>query len=145
TMNTPIETLEAYLPLEFKAYRLRPDSGGPGEYRGGCGIERVWTLTSEKATLSIMAERNKIKPWGLAGGHGGATGEYILLQGDKETKLPSKCTVTINRGDTLIIRTPGGGGYGDPKKRDPALVREDILNGLVSPEVAREIYGFRSS
>ena len=145
TMNTPIETLEAYLPLEFKAYRLRPDSGGPGEYRGGCGIERIWTLTSEKATLSIMAERNKIKPWGLAGGHGGATGEYILLQGDKETKLPSKCTVTINRGDTLIIRTPGGGGYGDPKKREPALVREDILNGLVSPEAVREIYGYTES
>ncbi len=142
TMNTPIETLEAYLPLEFKAYRLRPDSGGPGKYRGGCGIERIWTLTSEKATLSIMAERNKIKPWGLAGGHGGATGEYILVRDDVEKRLPSKCTITINRGDTLIIRTPGGGGYGDPKERDHALIMEDVLNGLVSPEVAREIYGY---
>ena len=142
TMNTPIETLEAYLPLEFKAYRLRPDSGGPGKYRGGCGIERIWTLTCEKATLSIMAERNKIKPWGIQGGMGGATGEYILVRDGKETRLPSKCTITINRGETLIIRTPGGGGYGDPRERDPALVREDILNGLVSPEVAREIYGY---
>ena len=142
TMNTPIETLEAYLPLEFKAYRLRPDSGGPGKYRGGCGIERIWTLTCEKATLSIMAERNKIKPWGIQGGMGGATGEYILVRDGKETRLPSKCTITINRGETLIIRTPGGGGYGDPRERDPALVREDILNGLVSPEVAKEIYGY---
>jgi N-methylhydantoinase B len=146
TMNTPIETLEAYLPFEFKAYRLRPDSGGPGKYRGGCGIERTWTLTSAKATLSIMAERNKIKPWGLAGGHGGATGEYILVKVDgSETRLPSKCTIIINRGETLIIRTPGGGGYGEPSERDPALIREDILNGLVSPEAAREYYGYKGS
>ena len=143
TMNTPIETLEAYQPLQFKAYRLRPDSGGPGKFRGGCGIERVWTLTSEKATLSIMAERNKIKPWGLKGGHGGAVGEYILIKADgSEEKLPSKVTIEIRRGDTLIIRTPGGGGYGDPRERDPEKTREDILNGLVSPESAREKYGF---
>ena len=89
-----------------------------------------------------MAERNKIKPWGIHGGLGGATGEYILVRDGVETKLPSKCTVTINRGDTLIIRTPGGGGYGDPKQRDPALIREDVLNGLVNSEAAREIYGY---
>ena len=143
TMNTPIETLEAYLPLRFKAYRLRPDSGGPGKYRGGCGIERVWTLTSAKATLSIMAERNKNKPWGLAGGHGGAVGEYILVRSDgSETKLPSKCTISILRGDTLIIRTPGGGGYGDPKNRSPEALKEDVLNGLISRETARESYGY---
>jgi N-methylhydantoinase B len=144
TMNTPIETLEAYLPFRFKAYRLRPDSGGPGEFRGGCGIERVWTLTSSKATLSIMAERNKIKPWGLNGGHGGALGQFTLIKADgTETNLPSKTTIEMSRGDTLIIRTPGGGGYGDPKDRDPEKVREDVLNGLVSPEVARDIYGLK--
>jgi len=144
TMNTPIEALEAYLPLEFKAYRLRPDSGGAGKYRGGCGIERIWTLTSEKATLSIMAERNKIPPWGLDGGYPGALGEYILVRADgSEEKLPSKCTITIYRRDTLIIRTPGGGGYGDPRERDPQRIQEDIANGLVSPEAAAKIYGYK--
>jgi N-methylhydantoinase B len=143
TMNTPIETLEAYLPLRFKAYRLRPDSGGVGKYRGGCGIERVWSLTSEKATLSIMTERNKIQPWGLMGGYGGATGEHILVRDGEETKLPSKCTVGLIRGDTLIIRTPGGGGYGDPKERDPALIKLDLENGLVSPEKALKDYGYK--
>ncbi len=144
TMNTPMETLEAYLPFRFKAYRLRPDSGGPGEFRGGCGIERVWTLTSEKATLSIMAERNKIKPWGLKGGLGGALGEFILIKEDgTETKLPSKVSIEMRRGDTLIIRTPGGGGYGDPRDRNPEKVREDVLNGLVSPGAARDIYGLK--
>jgi N-methylhydantoinase B len=144
TMNTPIETLEAYFPLKFKAYRLRPDSGGPGKYRGGCGIERIWTLTSARATLGILAERNKIKPWGLDGGEGGAPGEFILISADgTESKLPSKCKITIYRGDTLIIRTPGGGGYGHIKERDPNLIKEDIMNGLVSPEKAKKIYGYK--
>jgi N-methylhydantoinase B len=143
TMNTPIETLEAYSPLEFKAYRLRRDSGGAGKYRGGCGIERIWTLTSAKATLSIMAERNKIQPWGLAGGLGGATGEYILVKSDgTEIRLPSKCTVSVARGDTLIIRTPGGGGYGNPRDRSSEMIKEDILNDLISIETAREIYQY---
>ncbi|MGD0803024.1 MAG: hydantoinase B/oxoprolinase family protein [Candidatus Bathyarchaeia archaeon] len=65
TMNTPIESLEAYLPMHFVSYGLRPDTGGAGEKRGGCGIERSWTLTAPKATLSILAERTKIRPWGL--------------------------------------------------------------------------------
>ena len=90
-----------------------------------------------------MAERNKIKPWGLAGGQGGATGEFILVRSDgSETKLPSKCTISISRGDTLIIRTPGGGGYGDPKQRSPEALKEDVLNGLISRETARESYGY---
>jgi N-methylhydantoinase B len=143
TMNTPIETLEAYQPLQFKTYRFRPDTGGPGKFRGGCGIERVWTLTSEKATLSVMAERNKIQPWGLNGGHGGALGEFILVKADgSEEKLPSKVTIEIHRGDTLIIRTPGGGGYGDPLERNHEKIREDVLNGLVSPEAAKKKYGY---
>ncbi|MBN2334988.1 hydantoinase B/oxoprolinase family protein [Candidatus Bathyarchaeota archaeon] len=142
TMNTPIETLEAYLPLRFKAYRLRPDSGGPGKYRGGCGIERTWTLTSEKAVLSIMAERNKIPPWGLQGGRPGGLGVYTLVRATgEEERLPSKCTVEIRRGDTLVILTPGGGGFGDPVERLVEKVADDVANGLVSPESAERDYG----
>jgi len=121
---------------------LRPDSGGAGEWRGGCGIERSWTLTGSKAILSILAERVKFSPWGLRGGGPGARGEYILTHINGELLgLPSKCTVPLERGDTLIIRTPGGGGYGDPLKRNPELVLKDVLNGLISPSVAEEIYG----
>ena len=142
TMNTPIESLEAYLPLKFKAYRLRSDSGGPGKYRGGCGIIRTWTLTSPSATLSIMAERTKIKPWGLNGGYDGELGEFILQKRDGETvTLPSKCTLEIFEGDTLVMRTPGGGGFGDPFEREPERVRLDVLDGLVSIENARSQYG----
>ena len=142
TMNTPIEALEAYLPLRFEGYGLRSDTGGPGEWRGGCGIERAWTLTGQAATLSILAERVKIPPWGLRGGGSGALGEYILERADGVTeRLPSKCTVRLRRGNTLHIRTPGGGGYGDPYARRPELVLRDVLNGLVSVEAARVEYG----
>jgi N-methylhydantoinase B len=141
TMNTPIESLEAYLPMHFASYGLRPDTGGAGEYRGGCGIERSWTLTVPKATLSILAERTKIQPWGLDGGKGGALGEYRLAKKSGETlSLPSKCTVQIEEGDTLIVHTPGGGGYGNPRKRNPERVLRDVLNGLVSPESAERDY-----
>jgi N-methylhydantoinase B len=142
TMNTPIEALEAYLPLRFEAYRLRADSGGPGEFRGGCGIERRWRLTSQTATLSILAERTKIPPWGLLGGKPGALGEYrIRRKNGEETKLPSKCTVPIYEGDELVVLTPGGGGYGDPLRRDPERVLRDFLNGFVSAEAAERDYG----
>ncbi len=142
TMNTPIEALEAYLPLRFESYNLRQDSGGPGKYRGGCGIERSWTLTGPSATLSILAERVKIPPWGLKGGFSGALGEYILVRHNGKTqKLPSKCTVPLQQGDSLIIRTPGGGGYGDPIERDLELVLGDVLDELISIEAAYSEYG----
>jgi len=142
TMNTPIEALEAYLPLQFESYNLRQDSGGPGKHRGGCGIERSWTMTGPSATLSILAERVKIPPWGLKGGYPGALGEYILVRQNGETKnLPSKCTVPLQRGDSLIIRTPGGGGYGDPLERNPEHVLNDVLDELVSMDAASSEYG----
>ena len=142
TMNTPVEALEAYLPFRFKAYSFRPDSGGAGKWRGGCGVIRSWALLSKEATLSILAERNKIHPWGLQGGSPGALGEYLLKKrsGDIQ-KLPSKFTIRIKNGDTLIIRTPGGGGYGDPLERDPKCVQEDVEAGLVSIENAEKFYG----
>jgi N-methylhydantoinase B len=141
TMNTPIESLEAYLPMRFVTYGLRPDTGGAGEYRGGCGIERSWLLTAQKATLSILAERTKIQPWGLNGGSGGALGEYKIVKKDGGTLyLPSKCTVQIYEGDTLVVHTPGGGGYGDPRRRTPQSVLKDVLNGLISTESAEKDY-----
>jgi N-methylhydantoinase B len=142
TLNTPIESLETYLPLRFDTYSLRPDSGGAGKYRGGCGIIRSWVLTSSKATLSILAERTKIPPWGLSGGRPGAMGEFILVRGDsKKEKIPSKCTITLFEGDKLIIKTPGGGGYGEPLERAPESILNDVINGLVSVKSAEEDYG----
>jgi N-methylhydantoinase B len=144
TMNTPIESMEQYLPLKFNSYSLREDSGGPGKFRGGCGLIRSWTLTSTKATLSIMSERNKIRPWGLYGGKPGKLGKYTLIKKNGEIMvLPAKTTIEIYQDDTLIIETPGGGGYGNPYQRDLKLVHKDVLNKLVSKKSAEKHYGVK--
>ncbi len=142
TMNTPIEALEAQYPLRFLKYELRKDSGGPGEWRGGCGIERRLMLLASSATLSVLAERHKIPPWGLNGGKPGARGEFFVLKPDgKLSRLRSKCTRRMTKGDVIVIKTPGGGGYGHPFRRDPELVLRDVVNGLVSRESAGNEYG----
>ena len=78
TMNTPIEAIEAVYPIRFLKYELRENSGGAGKWRGGVGLERSWMLLSSSATLSVLAERTKISPWGLYGGKSGAKGEYYI-------------------------------------------------------------------
>jgi N-methylhydantoinase B len=142
TMNTPIEAIEPVCPLRFTTYQMRIDSGGPGKWRGGVGIERSWVLEAPSATLSILAERNSFPPWGLFGGRPAATGEYYITKANgKKTRLRSKCTVHMGKGDGLIVRTPGGGGYGDPLEREPSMVLADATNGLVSLKSARNNYG----
>jgi len=142
TMNTPIEAIETIYPLRFLTYKLREDSGGPGKWRGGVGLERSWMLLASSAVLSVLAERTKIPPWGLFGGKPGAKGEYYLIKANgKRVKLKSKCTVKMEKGDIFMVRTPGGGGYGNPFERNPELVLRDVINGLVSPESAQKDYG----
>ena len=115
TMNTPIESIEQYYPLLFSNYELRTESYGRGKWRGGCGIRRAWTLLSSSAKLTILGERNKIPPWGVAGGLSGGLGAYwVKRKNSKQQKLKSKCNLTLNKGDMIIIETPGGGGYGTP-------------------------------
>ncbi len=146
TMNTPVEAAEIRFPLIFLRYEFRRDSGGPGRWRGGCGVERSWRLLGESAVVTVLGERTLTSPWGLAGGLPGAGAEYVVVRsGGREERLPSKATVLLRRGDVLRIRTPGGGGYGDPLERDPAAVARDVADGLVSPEAAAEDYGVVAS
>ncbi|RLG50419.1 MAG: hydantoinase B/oxoprolinase family protein, partial [Thermoproteota archaeon] len=143
TMNTPIEAIEASYPVLFLRYELRKDSCGAGKWRGGCGIVRSWKLLGERASLSLMAERHKIAPWGLFGGKPGATGRAFIIKPDgSKLELPSKCTVTMERGDIFVILTPGGGGYGDPREREQKAILRDFENELLSKEKIVEDYGF---
>lgn len=142
TMNTPIEVAEKEFPMLFLKYELRQDGGGAGRWRGGDGVERGWMLLSPSAILSVLAERTKMPPWGLYGGKSGAPGEYVIMRRDGSTeKLESKCTVRMREGDALLVKTPGGGGYGNPLDRKPTLVLEDVLEGKVSQTSAYEDYG----
>ena len=109
TRNTPVEALEAAYPLRVEAYALRPDSGGAGRFRGGDGLVRALTVETD-ATVSLLTERRRRAPAGVAGGGDGACGRNTI---DGET-VPAKTTREVVPGTTVRIETPGGGGYGEP-------------------------------
>jgi len=111
TENTPIESLVGHYPFRVTRYTLRQGSGGGGQHAGGEGIERVIEF-DEPATLSLMGERRRNRPWGLNGGEAGAVGEDWLTRANgEEVKLPGKTTVEVAPGDRLRVLTPGGGGW----------------------------------
>jgi N-methylhydantoinase B len=111
TLNTPIEALEYTYPLQVVCYEIRRGSGGLGRFRGGYGIRRDIQILGD-AQVSLISERRRLQPYGLAGGRGGQTGENALLRNDSEVQLPGKGTFILKEGDILSIRTPGGGGFG---------------------------------
>lgn len=140
--NTPVELQELYYPLFYECHRLRPDSGGAGKYRGGLGVE-VKIRPLYDFYVSRNTDRILCPPWGLRGGREGAVNETLLQRDGKEEKLPGKFShLLVHPGETVTFLTAGGGGYGDPAERDHALVKRDIKLGLITPEKAREDYGF---
>jgi N-methylhydantoinase B len=112
TKNTPIESLEVHYPFRVLRYGLRSGSGGAGRYPGGEGIEREIEFLAN-AEVSLMGERRRNQPWGLAGGDPGAVGEDWLIKRDgSRERLPGKTTLDVRTGDRLLVLTPGGGGWG---------------------------------
>jgi N-methylhydantoinase B len=112
TENTPLESLGQHYPFRVTRYTLREGSGGTGLHPGGEGIERE-ILFEKAATLSLMGERRRHRPWGLNGGGPGATGEDWLVRSDGEQiRLGGKTTMDVEAGDRLRVFTPGGGGWG---------------------------------
>ncbi len=113
TLNTPIEALEREFPLRVIEYALRRGSGGAGAHRGGDGVVRELQALAEMS-FSLIAERRRHRPRGAAGGQPGASGRDLL----DGRPLPGKVTGTLNPGQRLRIETPGGGGFGDPTRRE---------------------------
>ncbi len=107
TLNTPIEALEMRYPVRVLRYAIRRGSGGAGVHRGGDGIVREYGLLAD-AHVTILAERRRHQPWGLAGGASGAAGRNLL----NDEPLPGKCSFQARKGDRVRIETPGGGGWG---------------------------------
>ena len=120
TLNTPVESIETEYPLRVERYALRPNSGGAGRFRGGLGVERTVTVERD-ATVSLLTERRRHPPSGVAGGEDGQVGEN-QIDGDP---VASKLTVDVEGGTTVTVRTPGGGGHGDPAERDEAALAAD--------------------
>ena len=132
TLNTPVEVIEEEYPIVVEEYSLRVDSCGLGEWRGGLGIRRVYRLLAP-AKASVAGSRVYTRPWGLAGGEPGAPARYTVVRRDgRRETLPPLALVELQPGDRLVVETPGGGGYGDPCRRDEKLVERDVEEGKVS-------------
>lgn len=111
TLNTPVEALEYAYPFRVLRYEIRRGSGGSGMFHGGDGIRRDVQLLAD-AQVTLLSERRRSPPYGLAGGDPGQCGENLLIKDDRVEKMPGKCSFEVHKGDILSIRTPGGGGYG---------------------------------
>jgi N-methylhydantoinase B len=142
TRNNPVEDIESHLPLRVMRYELRDDTTPAGRWRGGIGSIREFTYLADGG-FSIEGDGHKYRPWGFAGGADGATGElrYESRRGESKS-MPSKVPYHKARaGDRLIAYGPSGGGYGDPRQRAPEDVLNDVLDGYVTVEAARSVYG----
>ncbi|MFC7330420.1 hydantoinase B/oxoprolinase family protein [Marinactinospora rubrisoli] len=141
--NNPVETVETEIGVRVLRYALRPDSGGPGRWRGGTGLELSFEVRSDDARLLARGlERLLFRPWGVAGGRSGAPAELVVNEGTPEERRFGKIDMLgLRRGDIVTLRTSGAGGYGDPFDRAVEEVLADVRRGVVSLEAARRDYG----
>lgn len=141
TENAAVEETEQQYPIRIVRYALRPDSEGPGAARGGLGLRRDWQFVGHAATCTLFSDHRTHAPWGLFGGGDAAPAQYVLQPDtDEERELPSKITIDVPRDGVVSVRTPGGGGYGDPRARAPEAAARDVRDGKVSPQRARDVY-----
>jgi N-methylhydantoinase B len=139
--NVPNEFLERYFPLIIERYETEPDSGGAGLHRGGNGIHMTYRFLAA-GTISIHDDRWFVPPWGVNGGEPGKRARKVLEKADGTSQIIGNKVeeVHVDEGDQLHFITWGGGGWGDPLARDPALVGKEIVQGLVTSRGAKD-YG----
>jgi ABC-type sulfate/molybdate transport systems ATPase subunit len=140
--NGSIEGIELKCPVLVESRALRQDSCGAGRYRGGLGLDmKVRNLIEGKWNFE-RTRRSKCPPWGIAGGTAGEPGGNLLkLPGEKAFKWITGANIPVPLNSLAIVRTGGGGGWGDPLQRDAALVAADAAEGLISRRAAQELYG----
>ena len=140
----PLEGQERLSPVLTSGHEILPDSGGPGRYRGGCGVEKGGTLTqAEDTVVSYCCDRARSITWGINGGLPSLPHGVWLNKGSGEERFLGAIfsNVPLREGDFFTRPSAGGGGFGDPLDRDPAEVREDVADGYVSVERALKDYG----
>lgn len=140
--NNPVEIVEAGVSVRVLRYALRPDSGGAGQWRGGCGLELEFEALNAGSLLARGLERLRFRPWGFGGGAPGQPAELIINDGaDDERRVRIIDVLPLAAGDRVTLRTSGAGGYGDPFDRDAHAVLDDVRRGVVSVANARAVYG----
>jgi N-methylhydantoinase B len=138
---TPVEILESEYPCRISEFTVMPDSGGPGEFRGGLAFRRRYELLQD-ATVVRRYDRAKFPSSGVAGGRDGRPSRFVIVGGDgAERDMPSSGRFEMKAGEQFYLVKAGGGGYGDPKMRDRAAIERDIGEGYVTPEAAAKDYG----
>src|SRR4051794_2238862 len=164
-LNTPVEAIESEFPVRVERYALRPDSGGPGRWRGGPGIprewrgaadsggpgrwrggpgiRREWRVLADDVTMNLRGDRAHFASPGVYGGSAGQPGNAALNPDASDARgLHMKATsVRLAHGDVVRLNLAGAAGWGPPAERDPALVARDVRAGYVSVQAAREVYG----
>ncbi|MBM3933104.1 MAG: hydantoinase B/oxoprolinase family protein [SAR202 cluster bacterium] len=141
TRNSPAEVIEVAYPLRIEAYELIPDSEGAGKHRGGVGLRRSIRVLADRVGFTLSSDRAEVAPWGLFGGQDARTSKCVAQAPDgKERRFPSKVTTSVLKDNLIVTETPGGGGWGDAKQRDPEAVRRDIISGVISRDRARDVY-----
>ena len=138
---TPIEILESEFPCRITEFAIIPDSGGAGERRGGLAFRRRYHLLQD-ATVVRRYDRARFPSSGVAGGADGRRSRFVLVARDgSERDLPSSGRFELKSGEGFYLDKAGGGGYGDPARRDRAAIAADRAEGYVTPEAAMRDYG----
>lgn len=145
TQTQPFEVLESHYPVLFEEASLRESSAGAGEFRGGWGIRYKVKLRRGEAAAAFMMDHGRFPPYALGGGSTGAMTEITVSQDGKVSSPPhiSKGTgYALAPDDWVEVKTPGGGGWGDPQRRDRERVARDVRRGYISAEIAAQTYGY---
>ena len=144
TSNLPVEAIEMEYPLLVESYGFIEDSGGPGTYRGGMGLSRVIRPVGAPCQFNGAGERFTHQPWGLFGGGAGASGRFrhVDAAGGATTLATKPMGVTVNEGESIVIETPGAGGYGAPQKRSAQALAADLASGKFSAAYLKRHYGY---
>lgn len=140
----PIEAQEIEAPVLFLERSIVTDSGGPGQFRGGLAHKRKWKVLGHEAQFFHTSQKSKIPPQGLFGGLPGKSGKWIINEDRENEKQLNEAlgdVIFLNFNDTITLITPSGGGYGQPYKRDPSLIADDVRQGYVTIETAKKDYG----
>ncbi|NIZ08115.1 hydantoinase B/oxoprolinase family protein [Pseudooceanicola sp. HF7] len=145
TFNCPAEVAEARYGLGVDQVALNSEPGGEGQWRGGKGIETHYRVRADNNFLSVGYTRNRIAPWGASGGLDGSVNYVEVLRRDGGTERFSFATnLQVNKGDVIRVVTGNGGGYGEPAKRSRDAIESDLRNGYLTPERAKEVYGYEA-
>ena len=142
-MNTPVEAVESEFPVRVERYELAQDSAGPGTFRGGLGVRRQWRVLGDESIVNLRTDRFKFSSPGIFDAKPARPSAASISAQVERPRRPLTSKVAglrLKKGDVLTMEFAGGGGWGDPRQREPERVREDVVRGYVSLKAARDDY-----